>query len=253
MRRARRRQRSDLLQLRPPQSRAVGLRPGAAQPRQRPRLRATSSPAARSSCTSCRSSCRGKACRSTRASDPALNILGASGAVPVFGRGWWWTVLTAGWLHGGPPAHLLQRAVDPPARAGDRQSLWRRTDDHHLYARRRRRVRAQQRAGVSCRSSRSSARRSPSALLRRSSACSARWCTTGGARGSSHIGQAGLQYACSWASWDSSFRGVDNAAHLGGFVGGYLASMILDPLKPERIDHMAVAVGCLVVTLAAII
>ena len=29
--------------------------------------------------------------------------------------------------------------------------------------------------------------------------------------------------------------------------------MILDPLKPERIDHIAIAVGCLVVTLAAIV
>src|SRR5687768_5861032 len=34
-------------------------------------------------------------------SSVALQILGASGAGPVFGRGWWWTVLTAGWLHGG--------------------------------------------------------------------------------------------------------------------------------------------------------
>src|SRR5262249_32326396 len=30
----------------------------------------------------------------------AIQILGASGAVPVFTRGWWWTVLTAGWPHG---------------------------------------------------------------------------------------------------------------------------------------------------------
>ena len=29
--------------------------------------------------------------------------------------------------------------------------------------------------------------------------------------------------------------------------------MILDPLKPERIDHIAAAVVCLVVTLAAIV
>ena len=29
--------------------------------------------------------------------------------------------------------------------------------------------------------------------------------------------------------------------------------MILDPLKPERIDHILIAVGCLVGTLAAII
>ena len=27
-------------------------------------------------------------------------LFGASGAVPVFGAGRWWTVLTAGWLHG---------------------------------------------------------------------------------------------------------------------------------------------------------
>ena len=57
--------------------------------------------------------------------------------------------------------------------------------------------------------------------------------------GSSHIGQAGLQYALFMGIMGFIFRGVDNAAHLGGFVGGYLASMILDPLKPERVDHIA--------------
>jgi hypothetical protein len=46
---------------------------------------------------------------------------------------------------------------------------------------------------------------------------------------------------------------VDNYAHLGGFVGGYLASLILDPLKPERIDHLLMAVICLVATLAALV
>ena len=30
-----------------------------------------------------------------------LLLLGASGALPVFDLGRWWTVLTAGWLHGG--------------------------------------------------------------------------------------------------------------------------------------------------------
>jgi membrane associated rhomboid family serine protease len=47
--------------------------------------------------------------------------------------------------------------------------------------------------------------------------------------------------------------GVDNSAHLGGFIGGYVASLVLDPLKPERIDHLAIAVGCLAVTFIAII
>ena len=34
-------------------------------------------------------------------SQPALFILGASGQYPVFELGRWWTVLSAGWLHGG--------------------------------------------------------------------------------------------------------------------------------------------------------
>src|SRR5262245_11554836 len=31
----------------------------------------------------------------------SLMLFGASGAIPVFGFGRWWTVLSAGWLHGG--------------------------------------------------------------------------------------------------------------------------------------------------------
>ena len=30
----------------------------------------------------------------------SLFVLGASGALPVFGYGRWWTVLSASWLHG---------------------------------------------------------------------------------------------------------------------------------------------------------
>src|SRR5204863_680852 len=33
-------------------------------------------------------------------SQQALLLLGASGAIPVFGLGRWWTVLSASWLHG---------------------------------------------------------------------------------------------------------------------------------------------------------
>jgi rhomboid protease GluP len=71
--------------------------------------------------------------------------------------------------------------------------------------------------------------------------------------GSSHARQAGLQYALIMGVMGFIFPGVDNAAHLGGFVGGYLASMFMDPLKSERVDHIAVAIGCLVVTFAAIV
>ena len=49
------------------------------------------------------------------------------------------------------------------------------------------------------------------------------------------------------------FPGVDNQAHLGGFVGGYLAGLLLDPRKPERIDHLVAGAACLVATLIAIV
>jgi rhomboid protease GluP len=47
--------------------------------------------------------------------------------------------------------------------------------------------------------------------------------------------------------------GVDNCAHAGGFAGGYLASMWLDPLKRERMDHFVGAAISLVATALAII
>jgi rhomboid protease GluP len=45
---------------------------------------------------------------------------------------------------------------------------------------------------------------------------------------------------------------VDNYAHGGGFLGGYLAGMWLDPLKPERMDHLVGAALCLGLTVLAI-
>jgi membrane associated rhomboid family serine protease len=47
--------------------------------------------------------------------------------------------------------------------------------------------------------------------------------------------------------------GIDNYAHAGGFAGGYLASMWLDPLKRERTDHFLIALLCLVATALAIL
>jgi len=46
--------------------------------------------------------------------------------------------------------------------------------------------------------------------------------------------------------------GVDNYSHAGGFAGGYLAGRLMDPLEPERIDHLVAALVCLALTAAAI-
>ena len=48
-------------------------------------------------------------------------------------------------------------------------------------------------------------------------------------------------------------RGVDNYAHAGGFIGGYVAGRLLDPLKPEQISHIGVGVVCLALTVLAIV
>ena len=47
--------------------------------------------------------------------------------------------------------------------------------------------------------------------------------------------------------------GVDNYAHAGGFAGGWLAGRVLDPLKPERIDHMIGALVCLALSVISIV
>jgi hypothetical protein len=47
--------------------------------------------------------------------------------------------------------------------------------------------------------------------------------------------------------------GIDNYAHMGGFGGGYLVARFLDPLKPERIDHVAIALLCLGVSIVSVI
>ncbi|PYQ19662.1 MAG: hypothetical protein DMF79_12105 [Acidobacteria bacterium] len=67
------------------------------------------------------------------------------------------------------------------------------------------------------------------------------------------ISQQAKSLALGMAVFGFVMRGVDNWAHLGGFAGGYLAARWLDPLKPERGDHVLAALVCLLLTLASIL
>lgn len=181
----------------------------------------------------------------------ALQILGASGAVPVFGRGWWWTILTAGWLHGGI-LHIFFNV------------LWIRQlgpEIANLYGAGRM-ILIYTAAGIIGFTLSSVMYFLPIPFFGAGVTVGASASIFGflgalvyyGRRtGSSHIGQAGVQYAVFMGIMGFIFPGVDNAAHLGGFVGGYLASMILDPLKPERLDHIVAAIVCLLLTFAALV
>ena len=185
-----------------------------------------------------------------------LFLLGASGAIPVIQEGRWWTVLTAGWLHAGV-MHIFFNVLWIRQLAPEVGNLYGAGRMVIIYTF----------SGVTgfTLSSLAGAYLSfmPIPFLRGA------YFTVGASApifgllgalvhygrrtGSSHVGQAGLQYALLMGVFGLIFPGVDNYAHLGGFAGGYLASLLLDPLKPERINHLAMAVGCLVVTLIAII
>jgi rhomboid protease GluP len=181
----------------------------------------------------------------------ALRILGASGAAPVFGDGWWWTVLTAGWLHGGP-FHIFFNV------------LWIRQlgpEIANMYGAGRM-ILIYTIAGVF-------GFTLSTLMFFLGIPKFGAFVTVGASAsifgflgalvhygrrtGSSHAGQAGLQYAVILGIMGLVFDGIDNAAHLGGFIGGYLASLVLDPLKSERIDHIIAAVACLLVTLTALL
>jgi rhomboid protease GluP len=70
--------------------------------------------------------------------------------------------------------------------------------------------------------------------------------------GSSAVGAAGLQYALILGVFGFILPGIDNWAHAGGFGGGYLAARLLDPLKPERVDHLVVALVCLALSVLTV-
>ena len=46
---------------------------------------------------------------------------------------------------------------------------------------------------------------------------------------------------------------IDNWAHFGGFVTGYLGAMVLDPLKPERVNHTFLAFVLIALTALSIV
>jgi len=183
----------------------------------------------------------------------SLLVLGASGAWPVFGVGRWWTVLSAGWLHGGA-LHILfnmmwVRQLGPAV--ADMYGAARMIIIYTV-------------AGITgfLLSSFMGAY-VPIPIL------GGGYVTIGASApifgllgalvhygrrgGSSLVGSEALGYALTMGVFGLIMPGIDNAAHLGGFAGGYLTSMWLDPLKRERMDHFVGAAICLLATAVSII
>jgi rhomboid protease GluP len=176
-------------------------------------------------------------------SQESLLRFGAAGAIPVFGMGRWWTLLSAGWLHGG----MLHIAFN---------LYWIRSlapETAELYG-----------AGrmVIVYSLSSITGFLASSLLGSPLTVGASAPILGllgalvyyGRRmGSSTIRRTAWSYALFMIVFGLFMRNVDNWAHLGGFAGGFLAGLLLDPRKPETGNHMVVAVICLAATVASIV
>lgn len=71
--------------------------------------------------------------------------------------------------------------------------------------------------------------------------------------GSRNMRRWAWQNAIYFLAFGLIMRGVDNWAHLGGFLGGWFVAMFLDPLKPERTNQSIVAALCLLASLGAIV
>jgi membrane associated rhomboid family serine protease len=71
--------------------------------------------------------------------------------------------------------------------------------------------------------------------------------------GSSLTYSTALRYAVILFVFGLIMPGVDNTAHLGGFLGGYATSAFFNPMTRERGDHLLAAIACLAATLLAIV
>jgi membrane associated rhomboid family serine protease len=185
----------------------------------------------------------------------SLFLFGASGAAPVFGYGRWWTVLSAAWLHAGL-LHIVfnmmwVRDLAPvtanfygaartviiytvSAITGFLASSV--AGDFFVFM-----PRFLRGAGFTVGAS------APifgllGALL-----------YYGHRGGSSVVRETVKGWILGGLLLGFLMPGIDNWAHLGGLAGGYLTGRILDPLKPERGDHVLIALLCLALSAASIV
>jgi membrane associated rhomboid family serine protease len=184
------------------------------------------------------------------AAGPVQYMLGASGAQPVFGWGMWWTVLSAGWLHAGA-LHLLFNMMWVRNLAPAVADIYGAARMIVIYT-----IASIVGFALSSVAGLWHIPKFGSSFTVGASApifgLLGALMHYGRRGGSSMIHAEAKGYAVAMFVFGLLMPGVDNAAHAGGFVGGYLASMWLDPLKREQINHMVMAVVCLALTALAI-
>jgi membrane associated rhomboid family serine protease len=181
---------------------------------------------------------------------------GASGAEPIFRFGMWWSVLSAGWLHGSA-LHILfnmlwVRQLGPATAdvygAGRMVIIYTVSSATGFLL--------SSIAGLLFVALPIPFLRGASFTLGASApifGLLGALVYYGRRGGSSMIGTQAKQYAIVLFLFGLFMGGIDNYAHAGGFLGGYMTSIWLDPLKRERMDHLVIAAVCLGATGLAIV
>lgn len=185
---------------------------------------------------------------------PTLFLFGASGATPVYVADRWWTVLSASWLHGSA-LHIFFNLMWV-------RDMGRLTS--HLYGPGRMMI-VYTVSGITGFVASSTVGfllpGLPGFLQGATMTVGASASLFGllgalvyyGRRtGGSELGQQILRWAVMLFIFGLLMPRVDNWAHLGGFVGGYAMGRLLDPMQPERTDHVLWAFVCLLFSAATI-
>lgn len=183
-----------------------------------------------------------------------LRLFGASGADPVFRLGWWWTVLSAGWLHGSL-LHILfnmnaLRQLAPPVAdlygAGRMMLIYTAGGvlGFTLSS-----VMGQLLPGVPLLGGSFLTLGASAPIFGLLGAIA----YYGHRSGSSMMRSVALQNAAIMFAMGLFLPAIDNWAHAGGFAGGWLMSRWFDPLARERIDHLVAGLICLGITALAVI
>ncbi len=186
-------------------------------------------------------------------SSQALFLFGASGAMPVFVFGRWWTILSAGWLHGNL-LHIIFNLMWVRQLGPATGQLYGASRLVIIYT-----------VGGAMGFLLSSI---AGVLLPGIPIIGGASFTIGASApifgllgalvryghrtGSSLVRGQAWSWALSLFVFGLIMPGVDNWAHAGGFAGGYLAAIWLDPLRAERTDHMLLALACLGLTIASV-
>ena len=179
----------------------------------------------------------------------ALFFFGASGAIPVFAYGRWWTVLSAAWLH----ANILHIVFN---------MMWVRQlapDVAELYGGARLIVIYTISAISGFLLSSWAGTLSGLPVMLRGAALTlgasapifgllGALVVYGRRGGSSHISSQAMTYAAIIFVFGFVMPGIDNFAHLGGFLGGYAAGRLMDPMRPEKLGHLVAGLICIALT-----